>query len=500
MISPLRLFPIVGTFILSLSLPASVCAQTIHLEAESATLSGPSLKVQPAPSRGPLSDTAPLSVGYSGTGYVTGFEQPSDHLLFRFKAKHPGFYSLAVTYRATDKKGYDITVNDIGVSGMFPATPGSHFETAQTGKVELATGENEITINRGWGHFDIDYIELTAVPPPIPPPTPTAEPSDHQVSPEARALLSQLDAAYGKSTSLGVYSDQDADYALTTTGRRPAIMGGDLLRFSSSFAAHETTKADDVARLIADYQAGYTVTLCWHWLSPTGLMDTKDKPWWRGFYTDSTNFDASRAVDPTTPEHAAAITDIDIIAAQLRRLQDARIPVLWRPLHEAQGGWFWWGAKGPVAFKQLWAMLYDRLVNVDGIHNLIWVYTSGDDLNWYPGDAFVDVIGVDEYPSNIHDPESGMWDLLQKQFAGRRPLAIAEFGGVPDIPLMQRYGEFWSYAVSWTKDLGPMKNTPAELTRIYSSPGTTTLPPLPTPPAAPAPSAPAEMPTTPQSP
>ena len=57
------------------------------------------------------------------------------------------------------------------------------------------------------------------------------------------------------------------------------------------------------------------------------------------------------------------IRDIDAIAEQLKRLQDAGVPVLWRPLHEASGGWFWWGNAGAEAYKELYVLLYDRLTN-----------------------------------------------------------------------------------------------------------------------------------------
>jgi mannan endo-1,4-beta-mannosidase len=146
-------------------------------------------------------------------------------------------------------------------------------------------------------------------------------------------------------------------------------------------------------------------------------------------------------------------------------------------LHEAEGGWFWWGAKGPKPFIQLWQILYNRLTKVDGIHNLIWVYTSGGDPAWYPGDAYVDVVGIDAYPKDLRDPESQLWDTLRAQFGDRKVLTISEFGGVPDIPRMQRMGEFWSYAVSWSDQEGPKKNSPEELKRILASPGVKTMPP-----------------------
>ena len=70
---------------------------------------------------------------------------------------------------------------------------------------------------------------------------------------------------------------------------------------------------------------------------------------------------------------------------------------------------------------------------------------------------------------DITDPLSATWDTLTKEYAGRKLLALTEFGGVPDVPKMYRYGVRPSYFVSWTGDLGPKKNTEDALTQIYQS-------------------------------
>jgi len=449
--------------------------QTIHLEAENARLEGPTLNaVRPAP---PSPGSLPGRSGYSGAGYVTGFAQPTDRLVFKFKVKTAGLYDLRVAYSCDGRKGFVLEVNDTKISEMFPSTGGSAFAVHSVGKVDLAAGPNAIAIDRGWGYYDVDYIELQMTGPAQPPAVPLAKLADFHGSPEAAALLARLDESYGKGTMLGVYSDDDAKYVLDKTGYQPAIMGGDLMKYSPSFIAHGADPAGEVERLIADAKAGYAITLSWHWCAPFGLIDAvlpngEDARWYKGFYTNATKFNVAVAMgDPASKEHAALLHDIDEIAVQLKKLEAAGVPVLWRPLHEAQDQTFWWGAKGPKPFVALWRMMYDRLVNQDGIHNLVWVFTSGGDPAWYPGDAYVDVVGIDAYPEDLHDPQSGMWAELQGQFYGRKPLAISEFGGVPDVPKMQRLGAFWSYAVSWQGDLGPRKNAVADLQRIYANDG-----------------------------
>lgn len=74
------------------------------------------------------------------------------------------------------------------------------------------------------------------------------------------------------------------------------------------------------------------------WNAPSGLIDIEGKEWWRGFYTDSVTFDVAAALaDTTNPDYLLLIRDIDAIAVQLKRLADANVPILWRPLHEAEG-------------------------------------------------------------------------------------------------------------------------------------------------------------------
>lgn len=114
------------------------------------------------------------------------------------------------------------------------------------------------------------------------------------------------------------------------------------------------------------------------------------------FSYESGVFDLDNAVTDGTWENAFVKADLARITVYLKVLQEANIPVLWRPLHEAAGGWFWWG-KNAESFKKLWIMMFDHF-KAEGIDNLIWVWTSeGDDDDWYPGDAYVDIIGCDIY-------------------------------------------------------------------------------------------------------
>lgn len=152
-----------------------------------------------------------------------------------------------------------------------------------------------------------------------------------------------------------------------------------------------------VEEAITHHERGGIVSVLWHWNAPTGLYDTEEQRWWSGFYTAATDFDVEAALASTTnANYTLLIRDIDAIAVELKRLQAVGVPVLFRPLHEAEGGWFWWGAKGPEPAKKLWGILYERLTVHHEINNLIWVWNSLAE-SWYPGDDTVDILSADVY-------------------------------------------------------------------------------------------------------
>jgi len=416
--------------------------------------------------------------GYTGKGYAGDFAPEGAKIVFTLPDAKPGIYTVSLRYCApSGEKGYDLVVNGAKFSGTLPKT-GNAFATHPAGKVELAAGRNTLAVERGWGYYDINALDLTPAPPPPALAKPLASLSDPHAAAGTRALMRRLVGLYGAKTLSGQYDSADNDYIHSVTGRMPAIYGGDFMDYSPSRVAHGA-KPDTTEQMLARAKGGQIITASWHWNAPTGLIDkeltdaqgrTTDARWYKGFYTNATTFDVEKALaDPKSPKYALLLRDMDAVAVQLQRLSDAHVTVLWRPLHEAEGGWFWWGAKGPGPFKQLWRLMHHRLTNVHGLHNLIWVDSSGGNPAWYPGDDVVDVVGMDAYPSDITDPLSGTWETLEKNYGGRKLLALTEFGGVPDVEKMRRYGVRPSYFVSWTGDLGPKKNAKDALVRIYQS-------------------------------
>lgn len=242
----------------------------------------------------------------------------------------------------------------------------------------------------------IDYITLT----------PAATRPPHQIGtelvndesgPVAYKLYKYLTSIYGKKILSGQQDLKWANWLKQNIGKTPALLSVDLMDYSPSRVERQGDISTAVEDAITHHQRGGIVSVLWHWNAPVGLYDTSEDPWWSGFYTRATDFDVAEALsDPGGANYTLILRDIDAIAIQLKRLEAAGVAVLFRPLHEAEGGWFWWGAKGPEAAKALWALVFDRLGEYHGLSNLIWVWNSVQ-KDWYPGDSSVDILSTDVY-------------------------------------------------------------------------------------------------------
>lgn len=131
-------------------------------------------------------------------------------------------------------------------------------------------------------------------------------------------------------------------------------------------------------------------------------------------------------LDKRTPAYARYLEQVDEVARGLAELQDAGVPVLFRPFHEMTGA-FWWGGRNPVAFRKVWRELFDYYTNVKGLHNLVWVWSplvSAKAMDYYPGNAFVDMTGLDIYAPGVASAQSVYAALMQTG----KPFAVTEFG------------------------------------------------------------------------
>lgn len=432
--------------------------------------------------------TANLSIltessGYSGSGYVGQFEHEDDSITFTLDSPNEALYNLKVGYGAL--YGTDKVVNVLanGESQGSFVTTNEGFNEASSGKILVKKGSNTISLTPNWTHFAIDYIKLT------PSPAPTKhEVGKNLINPKAteetKALVSYIVAHFGKSILSGQQVSPndglaDVTYIEKTTGKMPAILGLDFVDNSPS-RVENGTSANEIPKAIDWSNQGGIVAFSWHWNAPKDLIDTKDKPWWRGFYTDATTFDLEYALNnPDSEDYRLLIRDIDVISEELKKLQEADVPVLWRPLHEAEGGWFWWGAKGPEPTKELWKIMYDRMTNHHKLNNLIWVWNSID-KDWYPGDTFVDIVTFDSYPgAHNYNPASSQFEALVDLSSNKKLVAMGENGPIPDPDLLSTYHANYSYFTTWDGEILRDENSVEHLQKVYNHEYVITLDELP---------------------
>ena len=186
----------------------------------------------------------------------------------------------------------------------------------------------------------------------------------------------------------------------------------------------------------------YTAVAVYLESNGTALDPNKDY----AFYKADTEFDAANATVEGTWENKVFTEDLKNAAAYLKLLRDADIPVLWRPFHEAAGGWFWWG-KDAASFKSLWIAMFNYF-KAEGLDNLIWVWTTeGNDADWYPGDQYVDIVGRDIYNKETADCVSEYTSIAENY--GNKIVSLSECGTVGLISEQWASGARWSWFMPW---------------------------------------------------
>ena len=192
-----------------------------------------------------------------------------------------------------------------------------------------------------------------------------------------------------------------------------------------------------------DY-AGFNRPLIDHW-NAGGLVSVSwstPNPWTGGTAWDLSQADLTQLTDPADPLHAVWLEMLDEVAIGLTELRDAGVVVLWRPLHEMNGDWFWWGSVAHPGdaepYTALWRQMYSYLTVEKGLDNLLWVYAASDELwekppvdFYYPGADVVDIVGQDIYSDTIDEV------AYDKMLSLGKPFVLAEVG-----PLAQRDGSF----------------------------------------------------------
>lgn len=293
---------------------------------------------------------------------------------------------------------------------------------------------------------------------------------------EARTLLERLyrNVDEGKIVSGQHHNEyqmqmpeymMDLDRIEAASGKVPMLWGGDLA-WNAWQVVELATRA---------WNRGHIVTLMWHVNRPfdrTPRVDFKSQV--QGDFSDE---QWKELVTEGTEMNRMWTEQVDSIANYLKILKDRHIPVLWRPYHEMNGEWFWWGwRQGPEGFAKLWKMMYHRMVDVHHLDNLIWVWNANGPRDipndtalaydlFYPGNEYVDVLATDVYN---RDWKQSHHDQLVELGKGKL-IALGELGSLPTPEQLRKMNKFAWFMV-WSGFTSERHNTPEALNDIYSMP------------------------------
>ncbi|MCI4064466.1 glycoside hydrolase family 26 protein [Micromonospora sp. R77] len=299
----------------------------------------------------------------------------------------------------------------------------------------------------------------------------TVTPANTNASASTRSVLNWLGHLPNRSSNriasgfFGGYSNSGFSLSQTeelksATGQYPAILSCD---YGSGWATNsDITALVDYScnsSLKSWWSSGGLVTVSVHSPSPANANGG-------GLNTAMGNF--SDLLNPSTAAGARWRQLEDKMAAGLQDLENAGVPVLFRPFHEMNGDWFWWGNRDPNTFKQVWQQMYTYFTSTKGLDNLIWVYSAdfsrGNRTAYYAGGSYVDIVGMDAYDDN---PQvSGIQSAYNELVGLGKPFAFAEIG--PDTAGSFDYGKWvtafqqsypkTSYFLAWNDSWSPARN------------------------------------------
>lgn len=297
--------------------------------------------------------------------------------------------------------------------------------------------------------------------------------STGDASPEAAKLYEYLQEITGKHTLSGQHC-----VPLVGSTRLPAVhkmLGVYPAVFSQDFGFSEPGSWDGInfRQQIVDESIrrageGFVIQLMWHAVRPSDDEPVVFEKSVQGKLSDA---EWDELLTPGTRLNERWQSQVDVIAFFLKQLRDAHVPVMWRPYHEMNGKWFWWGGRpGPTGYVKLYRMLHDRLVTFHGLNNLLWTYGANELSNnvgsyaeFFPGHDVVDVLATDVYRQGFAQND---YDSLLALAEGK-PIGLGEVGPVPPVDILRAQPR-WTYFVVWS-DLGGSRTEREVIRTTYRS-------------------------------
>ena len=441
-------------------------------------------------------------------------------ITFTVKVEETAVYDITtkVLIKQYDWTTSKIAVNGVDVGSMLTTPRNCDSSYVVLASAKMKAGENKITVgNQALG---VDYITVERHPDPefkI-----SASPVTPNASESAKKLYSFLRENFGKKTVSGMmisdqnfnydygnmrlippggctpadsckFSDEEVSWKGQTdiaefykrSGHYPAIGGFDMLFAAGGHHEEGWFKGYTENNLLMTedlWNMGGIPTYTWHWkVGEDTVFYTQGTP--AGFnnpgctegimgtsntntcfnYTKAFKGDKCQEINEASQEYKDIVADVDIVSGYFKQLQDKGIAVVWRPLHEASGGWFWWGTASAECYVQLYRLVFKRMVETNKLNNLIWVWNINTDpalgydysaLNaaWYPGDEYVDIVAVDIYdPLNDHNSAANYYNKIVSDVGTNKMIALSENGAIPDIDSIAEDKAYWSYWMTWSQ-------------------------------------------------
>lgn len=274
----------------------------------------------------------------------------------------------------------------------------------------------------------------------------------------------------------GVWLEENAKINSHITGltnKYPSIVSYDFMFITHKYNKHGTwhrTQEHFIReKIVAANRSGIYITMCWHYNEPYERYS---------FYTKEMKSEeqvknAFRSIMKGGENHEQYKKDLHKIAEFSGTLKDDNgklIPILFRPFHEFDGEWFWWGApyNTPDEFKDTWKFTVSYLRDTLGVHNMLYAFSPDirfdsreDFLLRYPGNEYVDVIGFDDY-------EDFKYDLKRTEQAKKRIKILAELGKDMNKPVgLTETGYFIRHSEQKEIDLIRTKNLLKTLSEMH---------------------------------
>lgn len=281
---------------------------------------------------------------------------------------------------------------------------------------------------------------------------------------QTRKALCYLYSIYGKKILSGQEENNDDNaqtYIYNNTGKYPAIRAFDI---NNSKAA---------SQCVAHAKKGGLCMYGYH----MGIVNGD------GYDSSKTKTDINQVLTEGSTYNTTFKSRLDKVATATQTAQDAGAVVLMRLFHEAGGTWFWWSMESGAQFVKLWKYAFNYLTVTKGLKNLIWMmpYDGSPQASFYPGKAFVDIGGADNYAGDgKYDPLNGLFNNCVKIFGATMPVALHECGPIPDPAQLQSTNTKWLLFSVWTDNyIKSPSNSVDHLKSVYASDYVITLDEMP---------------------